>query len=260
MASTGSCIVLVLLVSLFASAQDNTGNTALRISHTTAPVLFDCRSKNADWEKAPHVTLSRQSGVLMRVDRNKPLALEFLRSDPSVTLTGAPTDVQKNLDSFHAQYWFHWDDKRLYGLVEVSEKDFDSRHHKTSEKVFKRSPYMAAFEDFFHSSVAVEVGAPSWQRWITEMHAHVRAPNAGPMTSMFFGRTNNEEAFRILPGEAIACRTDDGWVAKFAVAWLPFGNWQPGPGAAASLKLIAPLPHSPDSYVLVDVVPFVLTQ
>jgi hypothetical protein len=196
----------------------------------------------------------------MRVDAKKPLALEFLRSDPNALVTAVPSTIESKLDSFQAEYRFQWDEDRLYGYVEIKERDLDSQHPKTSEKTFRRSPYAAAFDDMFHSTVVVEVGAPSWQRWITEMHVHVRPPNAKQMTSMFFGRTNNEEEFRELSGEAIACLTDGGWIAKFAVAWLPFGDWQAKPSVTANLKLIAPLAHSHEGYVLVSVVPFVLTQ
>jgi hypothetical protein len=73
-------------------------------------------------------------------------------------------------------------------------------------------------------------------------------------------RTNDEEKFRLLAGQGISCPIDGGWIAKFAVAWLPFGNWHPNPGVAAALKLVAPLPHSHDGYVLVSVVPFTLTK
>lgn len=252
---------LVILVSA-SQAQDNTGQgAALRVPHTTAPVLFDCGGNSiASWEKVPRVALSKESGTVVRADPKKPLALEFLRSDPSTVVTAVPIDLQSNLDSFHAQYAFQWDENRLYGYVEIKGQDLDSQHPKTSEKAFKRSPYEAAFDDMFHSTAVVEIGAPSWRRWITEMHVHVRSPNAKPMTSMFFGRTNSEESFRELAGEAITCPTNNGWIAKFAVAWLPFGDWHPGSGVGAGLKLLAPLPHSHEGYVLVSVVPIVLTN
>jgi hypothetical protein len=256
-----ACAVAAIVISVSASqAQENTDKEAtLHVPHATGPVLLDC-SSSASWGKVPRIALSKESGTVMRVDAKKPLALEFLRSDPRALVTTIPAAVEANLDSFHAQYGFQWDENRLYGYVEIKEQDLDSRHPKTSEKAFRRSPYETSFDDMFHSSAVVEVGAPSWQRWITEMHVHVRAPNAKPMTSMFFGRTNDEEKFRELVGEAIACPMDGGWIAKFAVAWLPFGDWHPKPGVSAGLKLVAPLPHSRDGYVLVRVAPFVLTN
>lgn len=233
----------------------------LGVPHATGPVLLDCGSNStASWGNVPRVTLSKGSGTIMRLDAKKPLTLEFLGSDPSAVVGGVPAAVESKLDSFHAQYAFQWDENKPYGHIEIKEKDLDSQHPKITERSFKHSPYEAAFEDIFHSSAVVEVGAPSWQRWITEMHAHVRPPDAKPMTSMFFGRTNDEEKFRTLDGQGIACPVEGGWTAKFAVAWLPFGNWRPNPGVTAALKLVAPLPHSHDGYVLVSVAPFTLTK
>jgi hypothetical protein len=243
-------------------AQDGPDNNAsVRIPHTIKPVMFDCSNENnAGWDKVPRISLSKESGTVVQVDAKKPLTLEFLRSNPSATVTLVPASIAGKLDSFNAQYGFQWDEKKLYGYVEVKEKDLDSRHPETSKKTFKHSPDVSAFDDLFHSTVIVEVGAPSWHRWITEMHAHVRPPNAQPLTSMFFGRTNDEEDFRELAGEAIACPTEGGWIAKFALAWLPFSDWRPKLGETASLRLIAPLPHSHDGYVLIKIAPFELTN
>lgn len=76
---------------------------------------------------------------------------------------------------------------------------------------------------------------------------------------MLFGRTNDEEDFRELAGEAIACPADGGWIAKFAVAWLQFDDWYPKPGVTANFRLLAPLAHEHEGYVLGSVVPFVLS-
>ena len=258
---TGAVASLAILVSASQAQGGKDKDVVLSVPHTVMPVLPDCDSKgSASWEKVPRVVLSKESGTIMHVDAKKPLALEFLRSDPASVVTAVPAAVQSKLNSFHAQYGFQWDENSLYGYVEIKEQDLDSRHSKTSEKAFRRSPYEVAFDDMFHSSAVVEVGAPSWRRWITEMHVHVRAPNAKPLTSVFFGRTNDEEKFHELDGNAIACPIDGGWIAKFAVAWLPFGDWHPNPGVTASLKLVAPLPDSNEGYVLVDVVPFALTR
>lgn len=258
-------VLFVSCLAMMASAsrtQDTTGkDAALSVPHTTAPVLSDCSNNStSSWEKVPRIILSKESAAVLRVDAKKPLALEFLRSDPSIVATDVPDAVRSKLDSFHAEYAFQWDENRLYGYVEIKEKDLDTSHPKISDKSFRRSPYETAFEDMFYSTAVVEIGAPSWKRWITEMHVHVRPPNAKPMTSMFFGRTNNEENFRELNGEATSCRTADGWTVKFSVAWLPFGDWQPKTDAIAGLKLVAPLPQSHEGYVLVSVKPFVLTK
>ena len=106
----------------------------------------------------------------------------------------------------------------------------------------------------------VDVGAPSWQRWITEMRVHVRSPKAAPMTAMFFGRTNDQEEFRALSAEAVACPTSTGWIAKFSVAWLPYKDWHPVVGAVANVRLLVPLAHAREGYVLGSVAPFMLTK
>ncbi len=251
-------VALVILASAL-QAQDNRDKTApLRVPYATVPVRLDCGSdSSATWMKVPTTALSRASGMVVRVNKRS-LGLEFLGTSRPVT--AIPSTIESKLDSFHGQYGFQWDKNRLYGYVEIKEQDLDSRHPKVSEKIFRHSPYAAAFGDMFHSTVVVEVVAPSSRRWTTEMQVHVRPPNAKPMESMFFGRTNDEEQFRALPGEAVACPTDGGWVAKFAVAWLPFYDWHPKPGVTADLKLVAPLPHSDEGYVLVSIVPFVLTN
>jgi hypothetical protein len=258
---------LAILAALFVTSaqmsqtEEKTGKSApISVPHTTASVPLDCNNDDTIWAKVPRINISKDSGGLMEANRKKPLALEFLASDPSAAEASVPADIQSELDSFHAEYRFQWDEQRLYGYVEVQEQDLDTRHLKTSDRTFRRDPYAAAFEDMFHSSVIVEVGAPSWHRWITEMHAHVRPPKANPMTSMFFGRNNGEEKFRELAGSAVACPTEGGWIAKFSIAWLPYYDWKPKEGATAGLKLIAPLPHSGKGYVLVDVVPFVLAN
>jgi hypothetical protein len=257
----GAIAFLTISVCVSQAQAGTDKSAALDVPHTVNPVLFDCGAKgSAGWEKVHRVSLSKEAATIMRVDAKKPLALEFLRSDPSSVVAAVPAAPQSKLDSFHGQYEFQWDENSLYGYVEIKEQDLDSRHSKTSEKAFRRSPYEAAFDDMFHSSAVVEVGAPSWQRWVTEMHVHVRPPNAKPLASVFFGRTNDEEKFRELDGHAVACPIDGGWIAKFAVAWLPFGDWRPKPGVTASLKLVAPLPYSNEGYVLVDIVPFVLTK
>jgi hypothetical protein len=253
--------VVVLALSLSASqAQDKADKTAsLRVPHTTKPVLIDCSNNSASWANVPRIALSKESVTVTGTD-TQPVEIVFLISDPTRAATNFHHSIESKLDSFHAPYAFQWDEDRLYGYVEIKEQDLDSRHPEVSEKAFRSSPDKAAFDDMFFSSAIVEVGAPSWQRWITEMHVHVRSPNAKPMTSMSFGRTNDEENFRPLAGEAIACPADGGWIAKFAVTWLPFGDWHPKSGVTANIRLLAPLAHAHQGYVLASVVPFVLTN
>jgi len=194
------------------------------------------------------------------IDATKPIAAIFQMKDPSKPIFRLPPAIQSKLDSLHEQYAFQWDQGKLYGYMEIIESDWDSGHPRVSEKEFNRSPERAAASDFFFSSVIVEVGAPSWERWITEMHVHVRSPKAAPMSAMFFGRTNNDEDFRKLAGEAVACTTKDGWIAKFSVDWLPFDDWHAVSGAVADVRLIMPLAHAKAGYVMGSVVPLVLTR
>jgi len=242
-------------------------NIALRVPHTTMSIPIDCNNKSAIWENVPRVSLSKKAVIDLPpdtlspvLDATKPIAAIVQMNDPSKPASPLTPAAERKLDSLNEEYAFQWDESRLYGYVEIAELDWDSGHPEISDKDFKRSPSEAAASDFFFSSVIVDVGAPSWQRWITEMHVHVRSPNAAPMSAMFFGRTNNEEEFRELPGEAVACPVKGGWVAKFSVAWLPFGDWHPAPGSTANMRFLVPLAHEHEGYVLGSVVPFVLTK
>jgi hypothetical protein len=263
-------VLLVPLIFLPAlDAQDKKDNNlALRVPHTTTHIPIDCTDTSVLWEKVPRVSLSKEAVVDVPADANlppvldamKPIAVIVQMKDPSKPASKLPPKIESKLDSLHEQYAFQWDENRLYGYVEIADHDWDIGHPPVSGKDFKRSPSEAASSDLFFSSVIVQIGAPSWQRWITEMHVHVRPPRAAPMTAMFFGRTNDEENFRELPGEAIACPTKAGWIAKFSVAWLPFEDWHPNPGVAANMRLLVPLAHAQEGYVLGSVVPFVLTK
>jgi hypothetical protein len=249
-------------------AQDAKDPTiALRVPHTIAGISIDCSNTSAIWENVPRVSLSKKAVIDLPpdtlppvLDATKPIAAIVQMNDPSKPASRLPPAIERKLDSLHEQYAFQWDAGRLYGYVEITELDWDSGHPQVSDKDFKRSPSEAAASDLFFSSVIVDVGAPSWQRWITEMHVHVRSPKAAPMAAMFFGRTNDEEEFRELPGEAVACPTKGGWIAKFSVAWLPFEDWHPVAGATANVRLVVPLAHAQAGYVLGSVVPFVLTK
>jgi hypothetical protein len=264
----GGLTALALLVSVL-QAQDKTDkNVALRVPHTTKPLSVDCSDTSAIWENVPRVKLSKMAlqdvpadaKMPPVLDANKPIAAIFLMSDPNKTVSKLPTAVKSKLDSFDAQYAFQWDESKLYGYVEVKENDVDAGHPGISQKEFRRSPFGAAFSNFFFSSVVVQVGAPSWRWFVTEMHVHVRSPNAKPVKSMLFGRTNDEEDFRKLAGEAIACPARGGWIAKFVVAWLPFDDWLPKQGVTANFRLLAPLAYEHEGYVLASVVPFVLSD
>jgi len=263
-------VLLVPLIFLPAlAAQDKKDNNlALRVPHTTTHIPIDCSDTSALWEKVPRVSLSKEAVVDVTANANvppvldatKPIAVIVQMKDPSKPASKLPPEIESKLDSLHEQYAFQWDESRLYGYVEIADHDWDIGHPQVSGNDFKRAPSEAASSDLLFSSVIVQIGAPSWHRWITEMHVHIRPPKAAPMTAMFFGRTNDEENFRELSGDAIACPTKAGWVAKFSVAWLPFGDWHPNPGDTADIRLLVPLAHAQEGYVLGSVVPFVLTK
>ena len=241
--------------------------SALSVPHTIVGIPINCSDTSAIWRNIPRLSLSKkavvnppQDALPPVLDARKPIAAIVRMDDPSKPVSSLPPAIVSKLNSFHGQYAFQWDEGRLYGYVEMSEHDWDSGHPEVSGENFNRSPAEAAASDMLFSSVIVDVGAPSWQRWITEMHVHVRSPKAAPMTAIFFGRTNDEEEFRALSGEAVACPTSTGWIAKFSVAWLPFGDWHPVIGAVANVRLLVPLAHAREGYVLGSVVPFMLTR
>ena len=254
-------VPLLAFAFLTSQAQSKTDTASpLPIPHTTEPLLINCTDNTSQWRNAPRIYLSKDSVASSKAEVKGPPTLLFSLHDPSKAVSIPPPEIQSKLDSFHAQYAFQWTEGRLYGYVEIKEKGIDAGHPKISEDELQQSSFQAAFEDLFYSTVVVEVGAPSWQRWISEMHVHVRAPNAKPIAAAFYGRTNDEEAFKKLAGEAIACPTKDGWIAKFAVDWLPFGDWQPKLGQTADIRLLAPLDYAHEGFGIATVVPFVLSK
>ena len=252
---------------LWVQAQKS-NETALQVPHTTAPVRLDCSAADSGWNGIPRLTLSKgdvvdfppDSKIPPVLDAKKPIAALVVMSDPPKPVSQVPPSIQSKLDGFQGEYAFQWDENRLFGYAEIREPAPDSGHPEISTKQYDSSPSQAASADLFYSTLIIQVGAPSWQRWITEMHIHVRSPKAKPMKAMFFGRTNAEEDFHPLSGEAIACPTNNGWIAKFSVAWLPYDEWQPKAGAIANIRLLVPLAHEHEGYVLASVVPIVLTK
>ncbi len=165
----GAFTALALSVSALQAQVKTDESVALRIPHTTKPVPVDCSNTSAIWKNVPRVQLSKKAVQDLPanakmppvLDANNPLAAIVLMSDPSKTSTNLPTAVESKFDSFDAQYAFQWDESRLYGYVEVKEKDVDSGHPEISGEEFRRSPSEAAASNLFFSSVVVEVGAPS---------------------------------------------------------------------------------------------------
>lgn len=241
---------------------------ALRVPHTSAPLTIDCSNSERVWNDVPRFRLSKKALPATTTDHKPPAVLDarnpvaaiVLLSDPTKPVVNLPAAIESRLDSFHAEYRFQWDENRLYGYIDIREKSRESGHPLIPEKTFRDSPSQAASSDLFYSTVVVDIGAPSWQGWTTEMHAHVRSPDAKPMKAMFYGRTNDEESFKQIGGEGVACPTDGGWIAKFAVAWLPYGEWQPKAGATANIRILVPLAHLQEGYVMGTVLPFVLTR
>lgn len=224
-----------LLLSVLRAQGQKVNEVALQIPHTTAPVQLDCSNTSSGWDNIPRVKLSKQDVVNLApdspfptvLDATKPIAEVVLMGDPPTPASQLPPPVQSKLDHFQGKYAFQWDENKLYGYAEIKEPNSDSGHSRVSEKQFESSPSEVASVDLLYNTLIVDVGAPSWRRWITEMHIHVRSPKAQPMNAMFFGRTNAEESFRELSGQAVACPMNGGWIAKFSVAWLPYDDWQP---------------------------------
>jgi hypothetical protein len=236
-------LLLPLLALSSQQAQQNKPTISpLRIPHTTTPIPIDCTDTTALWNKIPRVHLAKQ-------------AIVHLPPAPEL-----PPAIDHQLDALNQTYAFQWDQKNLYGYVDIDDPTPDTGHPPVTPKAFNLSPSRAASSDLFFSTLIVDIGAPSWQRWITEMHVHVRPPNAAPMPAMFFGRTNAQEDFTELPGAAVACPTPSGWIAKFSIPWLPFADWQPRPGAPANARLLVPLPHAKEGYILGAIIPFVLAR
>jgi hypothetical protein len=257
-----------VLLSVLRAQDQKENEAALQVPHTTVPVRLDCSDTVSDWNNIPRVTLSKRdvvdlppdSRVPPALDARNPIAALVVISDPNKSVSQLPPPVQSKLDRLQGNYAFQWDQNKLYGYAEIKEQSPDSGHPQVSAKQFESSPSQVASADLFYSTLVVDVGAPSWQRWITEMHIHVRSPKAKPMKAMFFGRTNGEEDFRELSGQAVACPTNDGWIAKFSVAWLPYDDWQPNIGATANIRLLVPLAYEHEGYLLASVVPIVLTK
>lgn len=257
-----------LLLSVLRAQGQKVNDVALQVPHTTAPVQLDCSSTGHGWDNIPRVTLSKRDVLNLPpdspfppvLDATKPLAEVVLMGDPPTPASQLPPPIQNKLDRFQGKYAFQWDENKLYGYAEIKEPNPDPGHPEVSEKQFESSPSEVASVDLLYSTLIVDVGAPSWRRWVTEMHVHVRSPKAKPMSAMFFGRTNAEEDFRELSGQAVACPTNGGWIAKFSVAWLPYDDWKPNTGATANIRLLVPLAYEHEGYVLASVVPIVLTK
>ena len=235
-----SFITTILVLTLCSKAQENAPKSAvLNVPRVTVPVSFNCSSDyRLKWEKVPKTVVSRDSATLVHFDTNSPA-------------TVVPDSIKSQLESLHAEYRFQWDEKRLYGYVEIKGAALDSQQSKTLQRVL---------DDGLYNAVIVQICAPSWRGWITEMHAIVQPTNAKPEALMFMGRTNDEEEFRKLTGESVSCPSSGGWIAQWAVAWLPFEDWQPKIGTTADFRLILPLLRSREGYALTTVIPFVLTK
>ena len=161
--------------------------------HTVVGIPTDCSDTSAIWRSIPRLSLSKKAVVNLPQTHYHPFSMQGNRlqrscgwDDPGKPVSSLPPAIVSKLDSLHGQYAFQWDEGRLHGYVEMSEHDWDSGHPEVSEKDFNRSPVQAAAPDVLFSSVIVDVGAPSWQHWITEMHVHIRSPKAAPMTAMFW--------------------------------------------------------------------------
>jgi hypothetical protein len=163
-------VTLIVLPAIY--AQDKKDNLALGVPHTTTHIPIDCSDTSVLWEKVPRVSLSKEAVVDIPADGNLPPVLDAMKpiaaivqmKDPSKPASKLPPEIESKLDNLHEQYAFQWDEKRLYGYVEIADHDWDNGHPPVSGNDFKRSPSEASSSDLFFSSVIVQIGAPSWQR------------------------------------------------------------------------------------------------
>jgi hypothetical protein len=192
------------------------------------PHALDCGAN--DWE-AGRTTLSKETGLLTRLD-------------VSDALSTVPPEVAAKLNSYQADYSLEWDEKNLYGHVQVREPAVDNRYPDFAVNRFFDRVAGGFFPDVLYDSVHLLMQDSTSQsaRYTTEMQLYVRAPGARAPQSTFFGRTVDEEDFHQLAGKAIACSRAGGYDVTFEVAWLPSTYWQPRAGARGSIRLLAPLP------------------
>lgn len=232
----------------------------LQIRHAPSTPVIDCRDDRETWGRVSPFVISKSSLGTSASKSVDPPAMIFLVTDPEEPPKNLPEPIQKKIDKLQVRYRFLWDAKRLYAFVEWNERKPDVGHPQVSEGNLQQSFAEAALADLLFSTVVVEIGGPSWQGWITEMHVHVRAPHSKQPSFFSFCRTNDEERFKPLNGQAVACTTQDGWIAKFAVDWLPFNEWQVKAGTTADLRLMVPIANNGQGYVLATVVPFALAN
>jgi hypothetical protein len=181
------------------------------------------------------MTLSKDTGILGRWG-----LADFL--------TTTPAEVAGQLNAYQAVYNLEWDDKHLYGKVQVHELTVDNRYPDFPAGAFLDRSAAGFFPDLLYDSVVLVVEDSTSQSagYTTEMHLFIRPPEARSPQWTFFGRTTDEEDFSPLTGTAVACPGTGGYTVMFAVAWLPSRDWQPRIGAQASVRLIAPLPTMPN--------------
>jgi hypothetical protein len=123
-------------------------------------VTIDCTNTELLWDSVPRFPLSKKALVNIRpdekvspvIDARNPVAALVLISDPTKSVAGLPVAIQSKLDSFHGEYAFQWNEKRLYGYIKIQEQQWDSGHPLVSEKTFKSSPSDVTSSDLFYSS------------------------------------------------------------------------------------------------------------
>jgi len=202
--------------------------TEIGIPRIHGPHNLACGSN--DWGVG-QATLSKETGLVAR------LGATGLAST-------VPPEVASKLKSYQAIYGLEWDEKNLYGHVQVREPVVDNRYPDFPVSNYFGRSAAGFFPDLLYDSVHLLMQDSTSQsaRYTTEMHLYVRAPGARAPQSTFFGRTVDDEDFHQLAAKATACSIAGGYDVTFEVAWLPSTFWQPKAGARGSIRLIAAIP------------------
>ena len=199
------------------------------------PPRLDCNDK--DRGPVTGITLSVGTARLIKLDSNW---------RPSQSFSSAPPEVKPKVDSYSSVYDLEWDERNLYGDIQVREPVVDNEYPSFSKKAYLKSSSGGFFPDLLYDSLVLVIsdagGKP--EHYTTEMHLFVRAPGARQPQWTFFGGTVDEEDFHELSGKAVACPIAGGYSVKFAVAWLPSKYWQAKTGSHVRINFLAPLPSS----------------
>jgi len=120
--TVASIIFTAFMIAQCSNAQENADKSAvLTVPHTTVHIPFSC---NGDiwpiWEKVPQTIVSHDSSELVRFDTNSLVNI-------------VPDSIKSQLNSLRAEYRFQWDEKRLYGYVDINGAASESQQSEASK-------------------------------------------------------------------------------------------------------------------------------